>query len=94
MKIVQRGNRQLQVEDARLQEMLDAGYVEIDPKKGKPVSPPKAPGGETKELKAAVKELEKQVEDLTAERDALKAQLESASSGSEGPKEPDPPKES
>ena len=37
MKLVQRANKQLRVPDDRLADMLAAGYVEINPKTGKPV---------------------------------------------------------
>lgn len=37
MKLVQRGNRQLRVADECLEDMLRAGYVEVDDKTGKPV---------------------------------------------------------
>lgn len=38
MKLVQRGNKQLRVEDDRLEDMLRDGYVEVDKRTGKPVS--------------------------------------------------------
>lgn len=38
MKLVQRENKQLRVEDDRLGDMLLAGYVEVDERTGKPVS--------------------------------------------------------
>ena len=37
MKLIQRGNKQLRVDDARAEDYLKAGYIEIDPETGKPV---------------------------------------------------------
>ena len=36
MKLMQKGNKQLRVPDNRLDEMLRRGFVECDPKTGKP----------------------------------------------------------
>lgn len=38
MKLVQRGNKQLRVEDDRLEDMLRDGYIEVDDVTGRPVS--------------------------------------------------------
>ena len=38
MKLVQMGNKQLRVEDDRLEDMLRDGYVEVDMRTGKPVT--------------------------------------------------------
>lgn len=63
MKKVQKGNKQLRIEDAQLQNYLAKGYVELD-KDGKPII--KEP--EAKALKRRVAALEK-------ENTALKEQL-------------------
>ena len=42
MKLIQRANKQLRVADDRVDDYLKAGYVEIDPKTGKPVGAEKA----------------------------------------------------
>lgn len=63
MKKVQKGNKQLRIEDAQLQNYLAKGYVELD-KDGKPIV--KEP--EAKALKRRVAALEK-------ENTALKEQL-------------------
>lgn len=73
MKTVQRGNKQLRVADDRLEDMLKAGYVEVDEKTGKPVNvPTKEPAAaalkkENAALKKENKNLRAQVETLTAQ---------------------------
>ena len=74
MKIVQKGNKQLKVADERLNDMLNSGYVEIDQKTGKVLTPAKDDElktlkKENKELKAQVKELTEQVAALTPPAD-------------------------
>lgn len=73
MKIVQRGNKQLRVEDDRLISMLADGYVEIDENTGVPVNvetseekADKALKKENASLKKENKELKAQVADLVA----------------------------
>lgn len=88
MKLVQRGNKQLRVDDVRAEELLKAGYVEIDQKTGKPIKAETTEDGadkalkkenaalkkENKELKAQVAELTAQVSDLTARVSAQSAE--------------------
>lgn len=70
MKIVQKGNKQLRIDDAQLNNYLTRGYVELDQKTGKPII--KEPADETKALKRKVAALEK-------ENAALREQLEKLS---------------
>lgn len=42
MKLIQRANRQILVSDERAEDYLKVGYIEIDPKTGKPVGEKKA----------------------------------------------------
>jgi len=75
MKLVQRGNKQLRVADDRLEDMLKAGYIELDGKTGKPV---RAPAART-ELDALRKEnaaLKKENKELAAQLEALTAKAE------------------
>ena len=37
MKLIQKANKQLRVDDLRAEAYLKAGYIEVDPKTGKPV---------------------------------------------------------
>lgn len=72
MKIVQKHNKQLRIEDAQLDDFLAKGYVEVDKKTGKPivkesVDEAKALKKEISALKKANKELTEQVEKLEAE---------------------------
>ncbi len=74
MKLVQRGNKQLRVADDRLEDMLKAGYIELD-EKGRPIKPP---AGKT-ELDALRKEnaaLKKENRELAAQVEALTAKAE------------------
>ena len=49
MRLVQRGNKQLRVEDDRVEDMLRDGYVEVDSRTGKPIVPePRREGRRTK----------------------------------------------
>lgn len=47
MKLVQKGNRQLRIEDSRLQEFLAKGYTEIvrQSAESKPAAPPRRKKG-------------------------------------------------
>ena len=65
MKLVQKGNRQLRVQDDQLENMLAAGYTEVDEKTGKLLN---------KEPKDAMGALKK-------ENDALTEQLKAAQQG-------------
>lgn len=62
MKLVQKGNKQLRVADERLEEMLNRGFAEIDPKTGKPTK--KAPKDELAALKKENATLKKENEEL------------------------------
>ena len=68
MKLIQRGNRQLRVDDVRAAELLKAGYVEVDEDTGKPIKV------ETEQEKAE-KAIKAENEALKAENAALKEQL-------------------
>ena len=78
MKLLQKANRQLRVnDDARADELIKAGYVEIDEKTGKPVKGAEDKGDKDlkKEIAALKKEnkaLQEQVADLIAQLDAAK----------------------
>ncbi len=67
MKLVQKGNRQLRIQDDQLENMLAAGYTEVDEKTGKLLK---------KEPKDAVSVLKKECEALKKENDALKKDVE------------------
>ena len=62
MKLVQKGNKQLRVPDNRLDEMLRRGFVECDPKTGKPIK--KDPKDEMAVLKKENANLKKKVQEL------------------------------
>lgn len=73
MKLIQKGNRQLRVDDARAEQLLKAGYVEIDEKTGKPIKaadPEEDLKKENAALKKENKALQKQVAELTAKLEA------------------------
>ena len=72
MKIVQRGNKQLRVADDRLEDMLKAGYTEIDQKTGKPIVVESDLDKEVNSIKMENKDLKKQVADLTAQLEGIK----------------------
>lgn len=78
MKIVQRGNKQLRVSDDRLEDMLKAGYVEIDEKTGKPVEVDTPDDKADKALKKENAALKKENEELKAKVDELTEKLEAA----------------
>lgn len=75
MKIVQRGNKQLRVDDDRLEDMLKAGYDQVDEKTGKLVrrakgeDDVKALKKENAALKKANEALEEQLAALTAQEE-------------------------
>lgn len=71
MKMVMKGNKQLRVPDDRVEDMLQKGFSEVDPKTGKIIREPKQ--DEAKVLKKEIKTLEKENKDLKAELEALKA---------------------
>lgn len=80
MKTVQKANKQLRVADDRLPEMRNRGFAEIDEKTGKPVAAPVVEDPEVKDLKTKItalkkekKELQEQVEALTAKVAELEA---------------------
>ncbi len=66
MKTVQKGNKQLRVDDVRAEALLKSGYIEIDEKTGKPI--------QTAEEKAE-KDLKKENADLKKENKTLKTQV-------------------
>ena len=68
MKLIQKGNRQLRVDDVRAEELIKAGYVELDPKTGKPVKVENEQEQTEKALKAEIAALKK-------ENKALKEQV-------------------
>lgn len=76
MKLVQKGNRQLRIQDDRLDAMLAAGFVEVDQKTGKLLK--KEPVDETKKLKKEVEELKKENTELKKEISQLKEHLQAA----------------
>lgn len=70
-KIVQKGNKQMRVADDRLNEFLNAGYLEVDQKTGKLIGKKvadelKALKAENATLKKINKELSEKVAELTA----------------------------
>ena len=70
-KLIQRGNKQLRVDDVRAEELIKAGYVELDQKTGKPI---KGEDSE-KDLKKENAILKKENKVLQAKVDELTAQL-------------------
>lgn len=80
MKLIQKGNRQLRVDDVRAEQLLKAGYVEIDKETGKPIvveteaqKAEKALKKENAALKKENKELKAQVAELTEKLEAATA---------------------
>ena len=63
MKLVQKGNRQLRIQDDQLENMLATGYTEVDEKTGKFLK---------KEPKDALSVLKKENDSLKKENDSLK----------------------
>ena len=72
MKLVQKGNRQLRIQDDRLDAMLAAGYTEVDQKTGKLLK---------KEPEDELKTLKKENSALKKENKELKEQLNAALQG-------------
>lgn len=63
MKLVQKGNRQLRIQDDQLENMLATGYTEVDEKTGKFLK---------KEPKDGLSVLKKENDSLKKENDTLK----------------------
>lgn len=79
MKLIQKANRQLRVDDVRAEELIKAGYVEIDEKTGKPIKgedPEKDLKKENTALKKENKALKEQVAELTAKLEAAAEKTE------------------
>lgn len=72
MKLVQKGNRQLRIQDDRLDAMLAAGYTEVDQKTGKLLK--KEPADELKALKKENTELKKEISQLKEQLQAATKQ--------------------
>ena len=79
MKLVQKGNRQLRIQDDQLENMLAAGYTEVDEKTGKLLKK------ESKDALSALKKeneaLKKDIETLKKANDDLTEQLKAAQQG-------------
>ena len=73
-KIVQKGNKQLCVDESRLDEMLKAGFVEIDQKTGKPVEVEAEKSEEVKALELENAALRAELENAKAEFEKLEAE--------------------
>lgn len=76
MKIVQKNNKQLKIQDEQLTDFLNRGFVEVDQKTGKPIAKKDAKADELAALKKENAELKK-------ENKALKEQVENLSRGTE-----------
>ena len=74
MKMVMKGNKQLRVSDERVDDMLAAGFCEVDSKTGKVIREPKQDA--LAELKKENKALKKENEALKKENEALKSELD------------------
>lgn len=74
MKMVMKGNKQLRVADERVDDMLAAGFCEVDSKTGKVIREPKQDA--FAEMKKENKALKKENEALKKENDALKKAAE------------------
>ena len=72
MKIVQKANRQLRVDDVRAEELIKAGYVEIDKATGKPI----VPETEAEKAQKVVAAMEQEIAALKQENEELKEQLD------------------
>lgn len=72
MKLVQKGNRQLRVQEDRLEAMLAAGYTEVDEKTGKRLT--KKPVDEAAVLKKENAALKKANKELCEKLEALSKQ--------------------
>lgn len=73
MKIVQKSNKQLRIQDDQLDNYLARGFVEVDKKTGKPIA--KEPVDETKALKKEISTLKKANKELTEQVEKLEAEL-------------------
>ena len=73
MKLVQKGNRQLRIQDDQLDAMLAAGYTEVDEKTGKLLT--KKPVDEVATLKKENTALKKEIKELHDKLADLSAQL-------------------
>lgn len=80
MKLVQKGNRQLRIQDDQLENMLAAGYAEVDEKTGKVLK--KEPKDALSTLKKENEALKKDIETLKKANDDLTEQLKAAQQGS------------
>ncbi|MCI5679677.1 MAG: hypothetical protein MR278_06860 [Bacteroidales bacterium] len=81
MKMVMKGNKQLRVADERVDDMLAAGFCEVDSKTGKVLREPKQDAmaelkKENKALEKENKALEKENEALKKENEAMKEELD------------------
>lgn len=74
MKIVMKGNKQLRVEDDRVDAMLAVGFSEVDAETGEVIHGPK--GNELEEVKTENDALKKENKALKAENKKLKAEME------------------
>lgn len=79
MKLVQKGNRQLRIQDDQLENMLAAGYTEVDEKTGKLLK--KEPKDALSALKKENEALKKDIETLKKANDDLTEQLKAAQQG-------------
>ncbi|MGN1231742.1 MAG: hypothetical protein ACI4TP_07560 [Anaerotignum sp.] len=80
-----KGNKQLRVADERVDDMLAAGFCEVDSKTGKIIKEPKQDA--LAELKKENKALEKENKALEKENEALKKENESLKAELDGLKE-------
>lgn len=76
MKLVQKGNRQLRIQDDQLENMLAAGYTEVDEKTGKILK--KEPKDALSAIKKENDALKKDIETLKKANQELTKQLEAA----------------
>ena len=76
MKLIQKGNRQLLVDDVRAEQLIKAGYVEIDRETGKPIVV------ET-EAQKAERAMRLENEALKQENEQLKAEIAKLTAASE-----------
>ncbi len=81
MKMVMKGNKQLRVADERMEEMLAAGFCEVDSKTGKVLREPKQDA--LAELKKENKALEKENKALEKENEALKKEIDALKKAAE-----------